>query len=227
MSYYGFLTSLGQAMTAYTDPARTHSVGVVGLGTGNMACFAQPGQSWTFYEIDPAVVKIARDPALFNHLSVCKPDAAIVVGDARLTLGETPAGGFDLLVLDAFSSDMIPAHLMTREAFALYAGKVAPGGVIVFHISNRILELEGPLADIAAEAGWVARAQLFVPDADASPFENQASHAVILARSDADFGVLAGDPRWPIAQRAEGRVWSDDYVNIIGSMVAYVERHGG
>jgi hypothetical protein len=121
--------------------ARPRAIGVVGLGAGSVACYRRPGQRWTFYEIDPLVERIARDERYFHYLAECAPDAAIRSGDARLTLQDAARASYDLLILDAFSSDAIPMHLITREALALYLDKLAPGGVIAWHVSNRNLDL--------------------------------------------------------------------------------------
>ena len=114
-----------------------------------MACYARPGQSWTFYEIDPAIVRIATDPSKFRFLDLADP--AIVIGDARLTLDRAPPASADLLVVDAFSSDSIPMHLMTREAFGVYRRHLRPGGLLLVHISNRYLDLKPVVAAAATE----------------------------------------------------------------------------
>ena len=129
---------------------------VVGLGAGAMACYLQPGESLTFYEIDPAVARIAADPRYFTFLSQCAPAASIVVGDARLKLRDAPDGSYDLIVMDAFSGDSIPMHLMTREALALYLRKLAPGGLLAFNISNRHLKLASTFGALARDAGLAA-----------------------------------------------------------------------
>ena len=110
-------------------------VGVVGLGAGDLACYARPGQSWTFHEIDPEVERIARDTRNFHFLQRCGNDPKVVLGDARLTLNDTPDATYDVLVIDAFSSDSIPVHLLTREALALYRRKLAPDGLILLRTS--------------------------------------------------------------------------------------------
>lgn len=120
---------------------KAFDVGIVGLGAGSMACYVKPNDHWRFYEIDPSVVRIARDPSLFTYVSKCHPGADIVTGDARLTLAKEPAGRFDYLVVDAFSSDAVPVHLLTREALQLYLEKVGPSGLVAMHISNRHLDL--------------------------------------------------------------------------------------
>jgi hypothetical protein len=191
-------------------------VGAVGLGVATVACYAQPGQSWTFYEIDPAVARIARDPALFTFLRDCLPDAPIVLGDARLSLA-AGEGQYDLLILDAYSSDAIPIHLITREALALYLDRLAPDGVLAFHISNQHLDLEPVLADLAADAGLTA---LVRNDQVLTQEEWAAGKApsvwVLLARPSTDLGPLATDPRWQPARRVPGaRLWTDDFSSLL------------
>ena len=161
LTYYHRDGPLGQLFRAVG--ARSRTIGAVGLGVGTVACYRRPGQRWTFYEIDPLVERIARDQRYFHYLAECAPDAEIRTGDARLTLQGAPRAAYDLLILDAFSSDAIPMHLMTREALALYLDKLAPGGVIAWHVSNRNLDLAPIVADLAADAGVVAWLQTDQP----------------------------------------------------------------
>src|SRR5262249_1706310 len=117
-------------------------VGAVGLGTGSLAYYARPDDVVDFFEIDPAIERVARNPDYFNFMSECRTTKMrVILGDARLGLLDAADAEYDLLVLDAFSSDAIPTHLLTREAIELYRRKLAPGGVIAFHISNRYLQL--------------------------------------------------------------------------------------
>jgi hypothetical protein len=162
LTYYSHAGPFGRFF-ASLDPAATHHVAVVGLGAGSLACYAQPGQDWTFYEIDPLVERLARDPRYFHYMSNCGNDPQVVLGDARLTLAAAPDGAYDLLVLDAFSSDTVPMHLLTREAMALYLRKLAPGGKLLFHISSRTLDLGPVLSALAADAGIQARMLLDHP----------------------------------------------------------------
>src|SRR6185312_956334 len=134
-------------------------VAVVGLGTGTLSCLSQRGEHWTFYEIDPVVVQIARNPKLFSFMSSCAPDAGVVLGDARLTLAQSKET-YDLIVLDAFSSDVIPVHLLTREAIEVYLSHLAPNGALVLHISNRYLELANVVAAIAAGEGLASESKI-------------------------------------------------------------------
>ncbi|MBK9083279.1 MAG: fused MFS/spermidine synthase [Rhizobiales bacterium] len=196
-------------------------VGITGLGAGGLACHARDGEAWTFFEIDPEVVRIARDPKWFTFLRDCTPDARVILGDARLTLAEEPKP-FDMLALDAFSSDAIPTHLMTREAFRLYMSRIAEGGALVVHISNRYMELRSVVAAIAHELGLVGVARIEkTPDAIARDPSNLAigSEIVVLARRTQDLGALTTTPGWEtLTPRAGVAAWTDDYSNTLGAL---------
>jgi hypothetical protein len=217
LSYYEASGPIGQVVAASSGARERRRVAVIGLGAGSLACYSRPGQTWTFYEIDPSVERIARDPAYFTFLRDCAPGAAVVLGDARLSLVHVADQGYDLMVLDAYSSDSTPIHLITREALALYRAKLAPGGLLAFHISNQYLDLKPVLGDLARDAGLTA---LFQDDLVISPDDaargKSASQWVIMARDRADFGALAGDRRW---RALEGRpvpaVWTDDFSSIL------------
>jgi hypothetical protein len=149
LNYYHPQGPLGQLFAAVTGTTQTRRVGLVGLGVGAVASYAKPGEHWTFFEINPADVAIANDPVLFTFLKDSPAHPDIVLGDARLLLTQQPDQSFDMIILDAFSSDAIPIHLMTREAVELYLRKLRPGGLILFHITNRHLELGPVVANIA------------------------------------------------------------------------------
>jgi len=195
-------------------------VAVVGLGTGTFACFKEPGDSFTFYEIDASVERLARDSGQFHYIKECAPDIPVVLGDARLTLAES-TDKYDLIVLDAFSSDAIPIHLMTREAMATYVSKVAPGGIVMMHVSNRHMELASVVAGIAHANGLVSR----VNNRAARDDEEDAryiftSTVVISAREEKDFGELLDDKDWQPIEPAPGqRFWTDDYSNVLGAII--------
>ena len=197
---------------------RKKRVAVVGLGCGAMAAYAEPGQSWTFFEIDPAVVRIARDERFFSFLSECQAaECRVVTGDARRQLMNEPDGRFDLIALDAFSSDAIPVHLLTREAFALYARKLAPDGVLAFHLSNRYLDLPPMVARVAAanEPPFGCRVDNDSPtDAERADGKFPSVWAV-LARDPADLGAVAADIRWQKVQPTPGPAWRDDFSNLL------------
>jgi SAM-dependent methyltransferase len=218
-TYYAPGSGVGRAMRRLAPNAR---VGVVGLGTGTLACYAQPGQQWRFYEIDPAIVRIARDSGQFSYLSRCLPNPLIRIGDARLRLAQESASTLDLLALDAFSSDAVPMHLMTREAFASYARVLAPDGLLLVHISNRFLDLE-PVVDTAARAGgWQARRLSYVPASGAKD-RPAASVWIALSRDPATLAALTrGDSDWQPLRRRPGFVgWTDDYATILPLMKGF------
>jgi hypothetical protein len=193
------------------------NVAVIGLGSGTLACYFQPGENWRFFEIDPSIVDLARDRPRFSYIRDCAPEVPIVVGDARLTLAREPDRRFDVIVVDAYSSDAIPIHLATREAMAIYKAKLAPKGVIVMHISNRHLELDGVVAGIAHANGL--KAWSFdgdEPNADDDEYRFSSS-VVIAAEGPDSFSTLAADKDWkPRDPDAGVRVWTDDYSNVFG-----------
>ena len=220
-SYYTSMSGVGLALAhaspLYGPEAR---VGVVGLGTGTLACYRLPGQSWTFFEIDPAIVRIARDPARFTFLSSCAPEARILLGDARLTLAQQPASSFDMIAVDAFSSDAVPMHLMTREALAVYGRALQPRGMLLMHISNRYLDLEPVLAAGARAEGWHARILRYSPELIERLVED--SHPsvwVAMSRDPATLDrmvALTDAEGWqPLESRPGFPGWTDDYSSIL------------
>ena len=215
-SYYARQSGVGLALAAAGDHAR---IDVVGLGAGTLACYSRPGQSWRFYEIDPAVVRIARNPKQFTFLSRCQPNARIAIGDARLTLERSPPASADILVVDAFSSDSVPMHLLTREAFRAYRRHLAPGGLLLVHISNRFLDLSPVVA---------AEVERRLDGAGCAPSSPMTSRIAQLAdRLDVDRAVAVGQTierlenasgagRWtPLAPRPGFAPWTDDHASIL------------
>ena len=208
---------LGQVFTALNEKLIGREIAVVGLGAGSIACYAQPGQSWTFYEIDPTVEQIARNPDYFTYLRDCAPDANLVLGDGRLSLTSVPAGAYDLLILDAYNSDALPIHLITREALQLYLSKLAPQGVLVFNITNTHLDLEPVLASLAQDSGLTSRTQddAYV-EMDEAEQGKINSKWLVMARTPADLGPLASDPKWRPAHTRPGMpVWTDDFSSLL------------
>jgi hypothetical protein len=213
-SYYGPTSGiglvLGHAPELLGYGAR---IAVTGLGGGTIACFARPDQQWTFFEIDPAVVRYSRD-GTFTYLRDCAPRARIVVGDGRLEMAKLAPGSFDLIALDAFSSDSIPLHLLTREAFATYLDKLSPDGLLVVHISNRYIELEPVVAALARDAGLAAAVR---DDNPAEPAMVPSTY-VVMARSPARIAALraASAPvEWRALNGMAARAWSDDHASIL------------
>jgi hypothetical protein len=214
LEYFNPAGPAGQALSEL-PPATSARMGVIGLGAGTMSCY-RPGGT-TFFEIDPAVVSIARNPRLFTYLQKCP--ARVVVGDGRQSIKRAPAGSFGgLLVVDAFNSDAIPVHLITREAMRLYLDRVGPHGAIMFHISNRYVQLEPVLAALARDLHLVCRAQRYVPTPAQQARSYETSKWALLARTPDDLGRVASDARWHACADDGSRVWTDDYSDLIGAM---------
>lgn len=223
IAYYHESGGIAQALFASQGKVASGGemdVGIVGLGAGAMLCHRKPGEKWTSYEIDQAVVDVARDPAIFSFVPVCGNGDPIVIGDARLTLAKEPDGKFDYLLIDAFSSDSIPVHLLTAEAMKLYRSKLAPGGILAIHISNRYMELRSVVAAVAAEAGLTGRAGQFMPPENLRSGEHvNPSEVVALAVDDADLGAILSDDRWKPLDAGDTTAWTDDYSNVIAAIL--------
>jgi hypothetical protein len=208
-SYYhrdGPLGALFAARAWRTSPWR---VGVVGLGVGSTAAYARPGEAWTFYEIDPLVVKIASNDTLFHYLHAAAVPPRIVLGDARLSLVSAPPRSLDVLLVDAFSSDAIPTHLLTREALALYRARLAEDGIVAWHISNRYLDLRPVLEGLAADAGMTALifADQQIPKQAGGRFP---SVWVAMTAGPATLAAIRSDPHWlPLRSPRAPIVWTD------------------
>lgn len=224
LTYYYHGGPFDQAIeaTRMANGGHLGRVAVVGLGTGSQACLSRPGERWSFYEIDPHVIRIATDPSLFTFMSVCAPDAPIVLGDARLMLQEAAPATYDLIIVDAFSSDSIPLHLVTKEALALYKSRLADGGAIVFHISNNNLTLGPFVAATAASlqmATWQNNGQPVTPE-QARDGKTRSDIALV-SDNPAVFAALntsSGKVYWKdISPVAGGGVqpWTDDFSNIL------------
>jgi hypothetical protein len=216
LAYYHRSGPFGTIMSAFSiDAPIPPRVAVIGLGAGSMISYAAENQEWTFYEIDPTVIRVAQDRRLFTYLPDCaKIKPHIIAGDARLRLREAPDHHYGLVVLDAFSSDAIPVHLLTRQALALYISKLAEGGTLAMHISNRYLDLAPVVGDLAKDAGLVCLAWDDTIEDKANGKEP--SHWVVMARQAKDIATLTRDPRWlPVIGRAKAEVWTDDFSNIM------------
>jgi hypothetical protein len=196
-------------------PAPWH-VAVIGLGAGATAAYARRGESWTFYEIDPVVARIAEDSRYFHFLSGAPAPPNVVLGDARLSLERAPRRAFDVLLVDAFSSDAIPVHLLTREALALYRSRLATDGVIAWHISNKYLDLRPVLAALAADSRLTALIyeDLRVPNNAGGRLP---SVWVAMTASSATADAIRRDGRWRRLTELGGRqLWTDDFSNVLG-----------
>ena len=220
LTYYHRTGPFGELFASLRSAPADPQIAVVGLGVGSLATYRQAGQQWTFYEIDPAVERIARTPAYFTYLGDCGSRCQVVIGDARLSLTAARDARYGLIVLDAFSSDAIPVHLMTREALQLYVARLAPGGALAFHISNRHLHLEPVLARLAGELGFVSVTRRDRIAEDESADGKTSSDWLVMARDAADLGRLAADARWvPSKATAAAPVWTDDFSNILSVLV--------
>jgi hypothetical protein len=204
---------MAQILTSAKADA-SDTVGIVGLGIGALACYGQPHQSWHFYEIDAMVANIAHDPNHFTFMSRCAPDAPTHLGDARMVLAEQESLGFDILVLDAYSSNSLPVHLTTVEAFEIYLDHLSDDGLLLVQISNRYYDISRPLGRLAETMGLVARIQNYGGDKSNDPGD-VGSLVVVLSRSEAGLGDLNDDPRWTPLTSDGGRVWTDDFADVL------------
>lgn len=220
-TYYHPSGPVGQIFETFGEDTRFDRIVVVGLGVGTIAAYGRDGQRMRFYEVDPEVVRVARDSGLFTYLDETAAEVDVEVGDGRILLSRAPDDEFGLVALDAFSSDSIPMHLITREAIALAFRKASPDGLVLVNVTNRYLEMEPVVAAIARDLGLVAKIRR---DSIASPREaaegKDASVWALLARREEALGPIAEDPRWTIA-RAETDppparyLWTDEYSNLL------------
>jgi hypothetical protein len=221
LSYFHKRGPIGQVFASAPNAAAASEVAVVGLGVGSLASYAGPAQRWTIYEIDPAVEDVARNPAFFTYLQDCGARCQVQIGDARVSLGRARPGQFGMLILDAFSSDAIPVHLLTREALSLYLSRLAPNGLIALHISNLHLSLSPVLGRLAADQGLVALWQREPATAGSFADGKFPSEWMVIARRRADLGALVDDPRWiPPVAGASTPLWTDDFSNILSVLRA-------
>ena len=215
VAYYSPTGPVGDFFDSQASIDQSWSIGVIGLGSGGMACYAKPQQSWTFYEIDPAVVRIARDPSLFTFLRDCSPSASVVLGDGRLTIAQAPDHSYDLIVLDAFGSDAIPVHLLTREALELYLQKLKPGGELLFNVSNRYVGLAPILAGEAAALSMVSYER--IDPQGVALIRKFPSDWVVMAQSSTALGDLPSRPGWrELAADPHSPLWTDDFNDVLG-----------
>jgi len=210
LSYYHETGPAGDIMKLISTRPN-QQVGVVGLGTGSMAGWGRPDRHITFFDIDPQIPDIAR--AFFTFTRRCASDCNIIIGDGRLSIEKIPDGTFDVLMLDAFNSDSIPAHLVSREAVHLYLKKLKPDGMILFHVSNRYMDVEALVSAVIFDAGIQGLVRF---DDDEEPTGKTSSDYVVAARHSEDFGALQDDMNWsPIEKRDGIQPWTDDYSNML------------
>ena len=221
LTYYAPEGPLGELFFLLHQEAGPKSVAVLGLGVGTTAAYAREEDTFTFFEIDPLVEEIARDTTLFTYLADATGATNVVLGDARLTMADQPDASFNLLVVDAFSSDAIPVHLVTREAMQMYFRKLRPGGIAAFHVSNRYMDLAVGLQAIARDLDMVARERFDTAPRDSSAIgrmRHLTSHWVVVARDSSDISRLPASAWWRIAVDERLRAWTDDYTNIVSAL---------
>lgn len=217
LSYYHPTGPAGQLFGHFSDPANgVRDVGIIGLGAGGLAAYNQAGQNYTFYEIDPVVIDIANDPALFTFLADAPGDVAVVEGDGRLEIAKAPDVSYDVIVLDAFSSDAVPAHLLTREAFDLYLSKLRPGGVLLANVTNTYLDVESVVVGAARANGLSGYARGDADLAGVPEGDKEVSAWVVMSRDPDALAFLADDKRWtPLEELGPGTLWTDDFSDIL------------
>ena len=220
-TYYYFGGPIGDAIAASrAAQGRLARIAVVGLGTGSLACHRQDGEAWTFFELDPHVVRIARDATLFRFLSSCGPDMRIVLGDARLTLAASPER-YDLNgARRVLFRDAIPMHLLTREAVAGYLSRLTKRGIIVLHTSNRHMALWRPAVAVGSAEGLIAYGKGQLPPETTTNEWKFPSEVVVFARDVRDLGDLPAQPGWKHL-KPDSRVapWTDDYADVLSAIL--------
>jgi len=222
--YYAPQTPIGQVFQTRQREQRPLRIGAVGLGTGTVAAYTRRGDQLTFFEIDPQVIRLATDPAHFSYTTACAGGKIdYVIGDARLTLAKQPADTFDILLIDAFSSDAVPAHLLTVEAMKGYLKRLKPDGVLIVHLSNRNLDLRGPAMAVAETAGGHALIQRHKAAKESPPLWESAEDAMIVARDLKALAPYETDKRWSQTDPLAARPWTDDYTNIVGALYAQMK----
>jgi hypothetical protein len=216
VTYFHPTAPYGQVFAAFSGPNAKKRIAVTGLGVAAIANYCDAGQSLRYYEIDPAVVTIAQTPRFFTYYEDARGrgvELDVVVGDARLKMEDARANWYDMIILDAFTSDAIPVHLLTKEAIEMYLRKLMADGLLVVHISNRFLQLEPVLGNMADALGLVALKQFDF--AEGVPFKS-GSDLVVMARTREGLGPLATDPRWTTLRRSRAvGIWSDDFSNVL------------
>ena len=225
LTYYEPTGPIGQVITRAEADKPALSFGLIGLGTGTASTYVRASDRMRAYEIDPLIVRLASDPRWFGFLHGCaRGPVDIVLGDARLSLEREPPGRFDVLLVDAFSSDSVPVHLLTVEAMRLYLRQIRPDGVVILHLSNRNLELVAPAAAAVAEAGGASLTQSYQPARDTPMFKDAGAIVLIAARTPQTLEAFRRDPRWRPADPHRARAWTDDYSNVLGALIRRMQR---
>ncbi|MBI5764603.1 MAG: fused MFS/spermidine synthase [Planctomycetes bacterium] len=218
LAYFHRRGPLGDVFKTIADEGSRRPVGIIGLGVGSIAAYASPNQQFTYYEIDPAVEVMARNETFFTFLSKCRGTVDVVLGDGRLTIARAPDKHFGLIILDAFSSDAIPTHLLSLEAMNVYLSKLADDGLLAFHISNGFLNLEPVVARLADQAhlACISRSDRGVRRDELADGQ-LAAHYVVMSRIPERLAALESKPRWHRCETSKDvPVWTDQYCDILG-----------
>jgi spermidine synthase len=227
-NYYAPNGAIGQVYAGLAASRPAANVGVVGLGSGSVVTYMRPSDRLRFFEIDAAVERLARDRKYFTYLSDCATGPTdVVLGDARLTLKREPQGAYDLIHLDAFTSDAIPTHLLTAEAIGEYLRTLKPDGLLLAHVSNNHMALEGVVAAAARRAGAQALIQYYVPPAGTPMWVEAPTLVMVISRSPQSLARFAADPRWKPARAGDARPWTDGYTNIMQPILAHMRMKPG
>ncbi|MFC5374340.1 fused MFS/spermidine synthase [Brevundimonas faecalis] len=218
--YYAPSTPLGQAAMRIQNRGPSAKIGVVGQGSGAMAAYKRAEDQMTFFEIDPMVDRVSRDPKWFTYISSCADGPVrTVLGDARLTMAKETPGTYDLLIIDAFSSDAVPTHLLTVEAIQGYLRLLKPTGVVVLHLSNRNLEITLPSVAAARRLGAADLHQIYIEQPNAPEMAEASTEALAISPTAEGLADFKADGRWRKLAPTEVRPWTDDYVNLFGALV--------
>ncbi len=225
LAYYAVDNSFDKAIKAVRSRKGAMSAAIIGLGAGALACHEQAGDDWTYFEIDPAVVDVALNPAYFSYMQECAPNAKIITGDARLTITDLPKNSQDLIVIDAFSSDSIPTHLLTQEALAVYQSRLKDDGIMFFHTTNRVMDVSSVVVKTAQSIGLDAR---FISRSDFSGHEYEglveATKGVMVGNAADIESITAGNPVWEtLTPSMRIKAWTDSYSPVIGAIRAKME----
>jgi hypothetical protein len=227
LTYYHPDTGLGSAILAGVRRHERSNLGIIGLGTGSAACLAQPRDTVTIFEIDPMVVDFSVGQGkggVFSYVPRCAPGARVILGDARLGMRDYQGPPLDVLLVDAFSSDAVPSHLLTREAIALYLSKMAPDGIVILHLSNRNLDLVNEAARVARTGGWGALWADIEGGSVGSDYTSFSTTVMVIAQTQAVVDALELGEEWEPAPNLSGRAWSDEYVNLVRPLIEKFDR---
>ncbi len=231
LAYYTPGNTFDIALSAVRRDKKDIKLAMIGLGAGAMACYEHPGDEWTYFEIDPVVVRAATTPEIFSYMSQCSQKSDIRLGDARLKILELAKNSQDIIMVDAFSSDSIPSHLLTREALAIYMSRLKDDGVLFFHTSNRVSDVDSVIVRLAEDADLAVRHIIKLKkDFKDQPYAEfvTPSTALMVGKADNINRIIADDPQWTRFRASPNvKLWSDDYTNIVSTLISHRRSEAG